>query len=394
MAISPVIPDYDCGDVAVLIPPSGVGEQLSACGRTEWQPSGTEIEHRGLSARPRPISASPLGRRVLCAALPLADLLALGAAIAMSRTAGRLSAGYAVAVLSVLAASRQHRLSITPRVSDQAGRIVVATVLPALGLLPWITAGAVIRLALLSAAAVGCGRAVAYRVLRSARGRGRLAEAAVIVGTGETAAELAGLMRGHAELGLRPVGFVGGDQAAGFALPLPLPVLGRAADLSDVIRRNRIRRVIVAFAAEGDAELLTSLRSARELQADICVVPRLRELGSTVPRCVLDEVWGIPLIPLRRISAYARPVKRAFDVAASLALLIMLGPLIAVFAVVTRVQFAGLRSSARYGSPVPAGGPKLSNFGRWTAPATRTPAGLFPAAVHGLREIPSHHPPR
>jgi exopolysaccharide biosynthesis polyprenyl glycosylphosphotransferase len=270
-------------------------------------------------------------------ALPLSDLLALGAAIALSRTAGGPSAGYAVTVLAVLAASQQHRLKITPRVSDQAGRIAVAAALPALGLLRWIPAGAAVRLALLSAIAIGCGRAAAYQILRAAHRRGALSEAAVIVGTGSMATELAGLIRGHAELGLRLAGFAA-EQQAGPGGPVPVPVLGPAADLPGIVRRHGVRRVIVTSAADGDAALLTALRQARELGADICVVPRLPELGSAVPRSVLDEIWGVPLIPVRRTGAGTRLVKRVFDIAVSLTLLVLLAPLIVLFAAVTRCQ--------------------------------------------------------
>ena len=87
--------------------------------------------------------------------------------------------------------------------------------------------------------------------------------------------------------------------------------------------------------ADGDAALLTALRQARELAADICVVPRLPELATAVPRSVLDEIWGVPLLPLRRVGAPARLVKRAFDITVSLTLLVALGPLIAVLAAVT-----------------------------------------------------------
>ncbi len=64
------------------------------------------------------------------------------------------------------------------------------------------------------------------------------------------AAELVGLMRDHAELGLRLVGFAG-ERPAGPGLPLP--VLGAAADLPAIVRQHRIRRVIVTAAADGDA---------------------------------------------------------------------------------------------------------------------------------------------
>ena len=213
MAISHVLPGRGAGDAdTVPLPLLARGEWSSQAepavpvrGDDRRREAGTE--HERPPARLQ--SAASLRHFAAARALPLADLLTLGAAITLSRAAAGPSAGYAAAVLAVLAISHQHRLKITPRVSDQAGQIAVAAALPALGLLPWLPAGAATRLALLSAVAVGCGRAAAYQVLRAARRRGRLSEAVVIVGTGTMAAELAGLMRGHAELGLRPVGFAG-----------------------------------------------------------------------------------------------------------------------------------------------------------------------------------------
>ena len=151
----------------------------------------------------------------------------------------------------------------------------------------------------------------------------------------------------------------------------------------------------MASAAEGDAGLLAALRSARELQADICVVPRLRELGSAVPRCVLDEVWGIPLIPLRPMSASARLLKRAFDVSVSLALLVVLGPLIAVFAVVTRLQLrrpALFRQIRVTGSGRQAEIVKIRTLNSHGNPDTCWTVPL--RAVHGLRAVSAHHSPR
>ena len=401
MAISHVLPDCGAGD-ADTVP-------LPLLARGEWsfraEPAGpvrvdgrrreAGTGHERPSVRSQLPAAASLRHLAAAGALPLADLLTLGAAITLSRTAAVPSAGYAAAVLAVLAISHQYRLKITPRVSDQAGRIAVAAALPALGLLPWLPAGAAIRLAVLSAVAVGCGRAAAHQVLRAARRRGSLSEAVVIVGTGTMAAELAGLMRDHAELGLRPVGFAA-EPPAGPGLPLP--VLGAAADLPAIVRQHRIRRVIVTAAADGDAALLTALRQARELPADICVVPRLPELGTAVPRSVLDEIWGVPLLPLRRIGAPARLVKRAFDISVSLTLLVVLGPLIALLAAVTWWQ---LRRPALF-RQIRVTGPgrqaevlKLRTLGHhgnpdtcWTVPPQRSTAfGRFLRGTH-LDELP------
>ena len=193
------------------------------------------------------------------------------------------------------------------------------------------------------------------------------------------ATELAGLDRGHADLGLRLAGFAGEQPAGACGLvPVPVPVLGPAALLPGIVRQHGIRRVIVTSAADGDAAVATALRQARELGADIWVVPRLPELGSAVPRSVLDEIWGVPLLPLRRTVAGARLVKRAFDISVSLPLLVLLAPLIALFAAVTRWQLrrpcavpadAGHRSGGR---------PRSSSSGRWTTRGDPDPGRTVP----------------
>ena len=98
-----------------------------------------------------------------------------------------------------------------------------------------------------------------------------------------------------------------------------LPVVGRVSDLGALVARQGVSRVIVCDPAAADAELASALRASRPLAADVCVLPRLPGLGAAVPVACLDEVWGIPLIPLRR-SAWAgqaplgRTLKRGFDV--------------------------------------------------------------------------------
>ena len=62
------------------------------------------------------------------------------------------------------------------------------------------------------------------------------------------------------------------------------PWLGRPQDLSAVITARHIRRVIVCFSDTRDEDLVEVLRACRGLTADVCVVPRLYELGLAVPR--------------------------------------------------------------------------------------------------------------
>jgi exopolysaccharide biosynthesis polyprenyl glycosylphosphotransferase len=366
-----------------------VDERLLAPAAVDGLP---QAEAASLAA-PRPVlRGARLTARV---SLPLADTAALTTAIVASRTAGWPAAGYALLVLAVLAAGRQHRLKITPRVSDDAGRLVAAAGLPALAVLPWLGAGATTRLVLASVVLIGGGRALLYQILRAARRRGKLTENTVIVGTGTAAAELARLAQAHAELGLRPVGFVDSGPARAV---LPLPVLGPPADLANVIQRHQIGRVIVAEGAGGEPAVLGGLRAACELPADICVLPLLPELGSAVPRSVLDEIWGLPLIPLRRTGAAGRAGKRMFDLIAGATLLVLASPLILVFGVVTRLQ---LRRPALFRQVRVTGSGQLAEVVKlrtidgyqnpdtcWAVPMQRSTAfGRFLRGTH-LDELP------
>jgi exopolysaccharide biosynthesis polyprenyl glycosylphosphotransferase len=281
--------------------------------------------------------AGRVSRMVPVVALPIADVLALAAAVGV---AGRVAAPevlYALAVLGVLAAMGLHRLRICLRVADQAGRVITAAALPLLALLLWIPADVAVRLALWSAGLVIASRIAVCAVLRTARRGGLLGESAIIVGAGTFGAHIGELMRAHPELGLRVQGYLD------YGPPrrdLALPSLGVPADLARVVTRLGIRRVIVCYAACKDEDLIAVLRAARPLRTDICVVPRLYEVGMAVPRGCLDEIWGIPLIPLRHLgrSIVSLALKRTIDVVIAATLLITAAPVLFILAAAIRLR--------------------------------------------------------
>ena len=89
-----------------------------------------------------------------------------------------------------------------------------------------------------------------------------------------------------------------------------------------------------------DEDFVSVMRASRPLRADVCVVPRLYELGMAVPRGCLDEIWGIPLIPLRRSgqSSAALALKRIFDLVAAAVLLALAAPLMLLLAIAVRLR--------------------------------------------------------
>ena len=217
-------------------------------------------------------------------------------------------------MLAGLSAAGLHRLRICLRVSDQIGRILAAIALPVLLLLPILPARGAARLALLSAGLVIAFRLAACTLLRTAHRRGALTEPALVLGSGTFGAHLAGQTAPASRAG-----------PAGPRLP------GRRAAAPRPARADRwggprtwlrwcaelgIRRVIVCYGDWRDEDLVPILRACRGLPADVCVVPRLHEIGLAVPRGCLDEIWGIPLIPLRQLGRRraAAGLKRGFDV--------------------------------------------------------------------------------
>ena len=273
-------------------------------------------------------------------ALPAADVVGLAAAVAVGGAVRvpALAAVYAVSVLAVLAASRLHRLPVCLRMSDQTSRILAAVAAPLPVLLLWPSgAPAVLAgVALRAAVCILSARLAVCAALRAAHRRGLLTERAVVVGAGTFGAYTAGLMSEHPELGLTPAGFVDDGPPR---RDLPMPTLGTMQELAGVITRFGIGRVVVCFSSDcRDDDLVGVLRACRPLLADICVTPRLYELGMVVPRGCLDEIWGVPLIPLRQPPRAGLALKRATDIAAALILGLIAAPVGLALAVVIRIS--------------------------------------------------------
>lgn len=307
------------------------------------------------------------------AALPAADAAGLTAAVAVDG-ADRvpvLAAVYAASVLAVLAASRLHRLPVCLRTSDQTSRILaaVAAPLPILLLWPSGAPAVLVGVALRTAVCLLSARLAVCAALRAAHRRGLLTERAVVVGAGTFGAYIAGLMREHPELGLRPAGFVDDGPPR---RDLPVPTLGTMRELPGIIPRFGIGRVVVCFSSDcRDDDLVGVLRACRPSLADICVTPRLYELGMAVPRGCLDEIWGVPLIPLRQPPRAGLALKRTADLAAALVLGLIAAPVALALAAVIRIS---------------SGSPVLFRQARVTGDGTvRT--------ILKLRTLPVYHDP-
>jgi len=185
------------------------------------------------------------------------------------------------------------------------------------------------------------GRAIAYRVVRRVRSRRLIAHPTLVLGAGVVGGQVVRTLLDHPEYGLLPVGFVDSDP---FLVPdaMPVPLLGGNDDLARVITTFGVREVIIAFGAERESAMIDVLRTCDRLKCEIFLVPRLFEMHSTHGQHG-DEVWGMPLIRMRR-AAYRSPswrLKRAMDVVVASVGLALAAPLLAVIAVAVRLESRG-----------------------------------------------------
>jgi exopolysaccharide biosynthesis polyprenyl glycosylphosphotransferase len=181
-------------------------------------------------------------------------------------------------------------------------------------------------------------RATAYWVVRRARCRGSVRHRTLIVGAGKVGVRLAHSLQERPYYGLDPVGFVDCELPEEGAELLPADVVGTYDDLGRVIREHAIRDVIVAFGSAGEDDLVDMLRICDRLDIEVFLVPRLFELHNA--NRYTDEIWGVPLIRVRR-AVFRSPwwkVKRLADVVVAAVALVCVSPVMAVCALAVRYE--------------------------------------------------------
>jgi len=188
-----------------------------------------------------------------------------------------------------------------------------------------------------SIAAVSFARYVFREALRVARRRGYNLRYALVVGGGELAAGVIQRVRSRPDTGIQILGLVGEDKrAAAGAQPL-----GGFADLRAVLDAHQVDHVILALAHEEYGRLGGLLEAIGDEPVTIHVVPDLGRFTSL--RGGVEEFEGLPFVHLRESPLYGwnQVAKRVFDVAFSLALLVLLSPVLATLAAAVKLTSRG-----------------------------------------------------
>ncbi len=247
------------------------------------------------------------------------------------------------AAVSALALSGHYRPRITLSVAQEAGALAACASVPflilALAKVNGPSTAGLVMIGWIVAASVIVSRCAEYWLVRVLRTRGWFAERTLIVGAGDVSAKLASTLDEHPEYGLRPVGFLDEVDSAG----LPLPLFGGVDMLRTVLTVERIDRVIVGFGVTREAEMVDVFRACEIASVEMHVLPRFFELATAMNNRNVDDVWGFPLLHLRRslLRRNARAVKRVFDASVAALVLVVVSPIYAAIAAAVKLTSPG-----------------------------------------------------
>jgi exopolysaccharide biosynthesis polyprenyl glycosylphosphotransferase len=190
----------------------------------------------------------------------------------------------------------------------------------------------------LAIALVSVGRAAARAYCRRCIG---YLQNAIIVGAGDVGQLVGRKLLKHPEYGINLVGFVDAEPKERRDDLEHLTLLGAPDKLPALVRLFDIERVIVAFSGESHDHTLDLIRSIKDLDVQVDIVPRLFELVS--PAVGIHTVEGLPLIGLTpaRLSPSARFLKRSLDLVLSAVALAILSPVFAVIALAIKLDSPG-----------------------------------------------------
>src|SRR3954470_371388 len=190
----------------------------------------------------------------------------------------------------------------------------------------------------LAVAFVAVGRATARSYCRR---RINYLQNTIIVGAGDVGQLIGKKVLKHPEYGLNLVGFVDDAPKERREDLEHLTLLGPLCRLPALVRMFDIERVVLAFSNDSHERTLELVRSLKDLDVQIDVVPRLFELVG--PNFDVHSVEGVPLLglPPARLARSSKLLKRTFDLALTIPGLVVLAPAFALIALLIKRDSPG-----------------------------------------------------
>jgi len=157
-------------------------------------------------------------------------------------------------------------------------------------------------------------------------GRTMLARNTVIVGDAESCAFVAKKLNSQVDAGYEICGIVTSNGNGDVTEPLHLNVLGNLDELRHIIREHRIQEVIFATHQVPYDQILKIIAESEGQQVNFKLIPSTFEV--IIGKSSIDRIEDVPLLEIdyKLHQPVYRAIKRAFDIALAVLLLILLLP--------------------------------------------------------------------
>ncbi len=164
-------------------------------------------------------------------------------------------------------------------------------------------------------------------------------ERALLVGHGRMTDMLVRKLRGHPEYQVEVIGALATGSRR--EQNSPIEILGGVEELSDLVQRHGVTRVLIAPGDLGDSELDELLKSCRGLSLRVSILPRLSDMLG--PAVEIDDVEGITVLGLSppQLPRSSRAIKRAIDIVVSMSLLLISSPVLLVVSLAIKLDSRG-----------------------------------------------------
>ncbi len=190
-----------------------------------------------------------------------------------------------------------------------------------------------------SIAFIFLGRMFVHSLERRNYSKGKYLQQSIIIGNDSLANQVYTHLHGHSSFGFNILGYCA-DTRAGDELAAA-PYLGTIADAPAFIREQNIDLVFLALQSKDHHLLFNLISECEGVNVEFMMVPDVLDVLTT--EVSVRELEGIPFLTIKSIpfTVWGRITKRAFDIAISLALLLLFSPLWILIVIVVKLSSRG-----------------------------------------------------
>ena len=178
-------------------------------------------------------------------------------------------------------------------------------------------------------------------LLQELRRRGYNLRFIVVLGAGRLARQVLEQVDLHKELGLHPVGCLSVTRKRVGTSVAGTEVIGTLRDLRQVLKDRVVDQVLVALPSRSMHHLSRVMDVCADTTVDVKLVPDVYQYATLFGG--LEEFGGLPIVNLQSTGVLGinAVVKRSFDLIFSALLLLLLGPVLAVLALLVKATSPG-----------------------------------------------------